>query len=294
MGLPNFFVAGAAKSGTTALYHALREHDAVYLPSLKEPHFYAYLADPSTAGHLYSDPATARERYRALYDGVTHETAVGDASTTTLVVRGTAAVIAQDVPAARIVVVLRHPVDRAFAHWAHFRAAGGEDIADFGEALRQEESRRHAGFPFTYQYLGWGLYSAQLPPFFECFGRERVLVHLYDELCADSGAVLQNTLRFLGVDDPGTAAAVGRHNEMPVPRYPALQRALDGKGRAGRRLRQVIPARVARGAARWTSEHLSSKPALDPGVRAAVTEQLSEEISLLEQLIDRDLSAWRA
>ena len=127
---PNFFVAGAAKSATTALYHALREHDAVYLPSLKEPH--AYLADPSTAGHLYPGRTTARQRYRALYAGVTHETAVGDASTTNLVVHGTAAVIASDSPAARIVVN---------------------------------------------QYLGWGRYHAQLPQFFEHFGRERALEH---------------------------------------------------------------------------------------------------------------------
>ena len=290
----NFFVAGAAKSATTALYHALRQHEAVYLPSLKEPHFYAYLADPSTAGHLYPDPATARRRYRALYAGVTHETAVGDASTTNLVVQGTAATIAADVPSARIVVVLRHPVDRAFAHWVHFRVAGGEDIADFGEAVRQEEPRRQAGHPFTYQYLGWGRYSAQLPQFFEHFGRERVLVHLYDDLCADASGVVRDTLRFLGVDDSGVVPAVGRHNEMPVPRYPALQRALDGKRRAGRGVRRVLPSRVASAAAGWTRTHLVSRPSLDPGLRAELTEQLAEEISALEELIARDLSAWRS
>src|ERR687895_14093 len=63
---PNFFVVGAAKSATTALYYALREHDSVYLPALKEPHFYAYLADPSTTPHLYPDRATARRQYCAI------------------------------------------------------------------------------------------------------------------------------------------------------------------------------------------------------------------------------------
>jgi len=132
---PNFFVVGAAKSGTTAFYHELRRHPDVFLPAVKEPHVYAYLADPSVARHLFADEAAARRRYQELYREVRDEKAVGDASTTNLVVHGAAEVIESEVPAARIVAVLRHPVDQAYSHWRHFRAAGGEDIADFAEAV---------------------------------------------------------------------------------------------------------------------------------------------------------------
>jgi hypothetical protein len=160
---PNFFLVGAAKSGTTALYRALREHPGVYLPAVKEPHVYAYLADRSCAPHLYPNDAAARRRYRELYAGVSAATAVGDASTTNLVVPGAAAVINRDFPSARIVAILRHPVDRAFSHHAHFVAAGGEDVTDFARAVREEEARQAAGLPFTYRYLGWSRYSEQLP-----------------------------------------------------------------------------------------------------------------------------------
>lgn len=291
---PNFFVVGAPKAATTALYHALAPHPDVFLPALKEPHFYAYLADRSVAGHLYPDPATARRRYRELYAGVRDEAAVGDASTTNLVVPGAAAAIAADVPAALIVAILRQPVDRAFAHWSHFRAGGGEPIADFAEAVRQERPRREAGFAATYRYLDWGRYSTQLPAFFEHFGRDRVLVHLYDELCAEPDAVVRATLRFLGVDATSPAARLERHNEMPVPRVPALQRALEGRGRTGRVIRRTVPAAARQAAAGWTREHLSHQPVLDPRVRAELTVRFAEEIDRLEALLDRDLSAWRA
>lgn len=290
---PNFFVVGAPKAATTALYHALRQHRDVFLPEVKEPHFYAYLADRSAAGHLYADEAAARRRYAELYAGVDGESAIGDASTTNLVVPGAAAAIAAEVPEARIVAILRQPVDRAFAHWSHFRAAGGEPLADFAEAIRQEGPRREAGSPFTYRYLEWGRYSTQLPAFFERFGRDRVLVHLYDDLCADPDAVVRATLRFLELDGSRGVPRVERHNENPVPRSPALQRALDGRGRGGRAVRTVLPPAARQAAAGWTRRHLSHKPAIHPGLRAELTAGLAEEIGRLEALIGRDLARWR-
>ena len=291
---PNFFVIGAAKAATTALYHALRRHDDVFLPEVKEPHVYAYLADRSVAGHLYRDEVAARRRYGELYAGVDGQSAIGDSSTTNLVVGGAAEAIAADVPRARIVAILRNPVDRAFAHWSHFRAAGGEPIAEFAEAVRQEGPRREAGFPFTYRYLGWGRYSAQLRPYLELFGRERVLVHLYDDLRADADAVLRRTLRFLGVDDAGAVPRLERRNEMRHPRFPAIGRALDGRGRAGRVIRAAVPAPARRAASGWTAAHLGRKPALDPALRTELTAQFAEELDCLEPLIGRDLSTWRA
>lgn len=272
MTLPNFFLVGAAKSGTTTLSEALRAHPDVYLPPVKEPHFYAYLADPSTASHLYPGEAAARGSYRALYEGVNGERAVGDASTTNLAVPGAAQTIARDLPEARIVAVLRHPVDRAFSHYCHFVSAGGEDLSDFAQAVAAEPSRQRAGLPFTYQYLGWGRYSAQLRPYFELFGRERVLVHLYDDLCRDGGGVLRATFRHLGVDSDGPLPPLGRYNELPA--RPAT------RARLSRRRRRPAPSPPLR-------------PTLDPALRAELTASFEDEIRALEDLLVRDLSGWR-
>jgi len=275
---PNFFLVGAAKSGTTTLYHALRAHGDIFLPAVKEPHYYAYVADRNTAAHLFPDEKTARNRYGELYAGASEETAVGDCSTTNLVIPGAAAAIARDVPSAHIVVILRQPVDRAHAHWRHFLAAGGEDLTEFAEAVRQESARQAAGFPFTYRYLGWGRYSEQIPPFFELFGRSRVLIHLYDDLCKDAEAVVRSTFGFLGVDDTGSIAPPGRFNQTRIPRFRVIDRAPPVVRRA---LDAIVPTAM------------SVELTLDPSVRAELTSAFGSELDRLEELIDRDLSAWR-
>jgi hypothetical protein len=203
---------------------------------------------------------------------VAGQSAVGDASTTSLVVPGAAAAIAADVPAARIVAVLRHPVDRAFSHHSHFVAAGGDDIADFARAVQAEKARQAAGYPFTYQYTGWSRYTGQLRPFFDLFGRDQVLVHLYDDVCADAEAVVRSTFRFLDVADEG-AVEVGRFNAVETlgPRP---------KGRR-RLLRRPVP------------DPARPRPILDPALRAELTDSFADEIDQLEQLLQRDLSAWR-
>jgi hypothetical protein len=276
--LPDFFLVGAAKSGTTALASALRRHPDVFLPTLKEPHFYAYLADPESVRMGYVDDADARRRYRQLYAATGDAVAVGDGSTSNLTVPGAAAAIAAEVPGARIVAILRHPVDRAFSAWSHFRAAGAETL-DFADAVRAEPARLAAGVPVTYQFLGRGRYSEQLPPYYDLFGRERVLVHLYDDFVADSAAVLRATLDFLGVDASQPLPSVTRDNVIRVPRFAGV------KGRTGRLLRRATPGP-------WKHQ---PPPRLDPAVRdRLVREELADEIDRLEALMGRDLSRWRA
>ncbi len=288
---PNFFLAGAAKSGTTALAVALGGNQDVYMPRLKEPHLYAHLADPAMG--LYADEATARKRYSEHYAGVAGEAAIGDASTTSLVVPGAAAVIADEVPSARIVVILRQPVDRAYSHFCHFVAAGGERTTSFAEALRLEDQRQAEGFPFIYRYRAWSRYSEQLPPFFQHFGRDRILVHLYDDLRRNPEGVVRATFAFLEVDDRGVLAPLGEHNEVRAPRFVPLRRALNG-GPARRAMRHhLATSPVWRPLVRMGSTLVRPKPPLDPDLRAELTEGFRDEILRLEDLIGRDLAAWR-
>jgi hypothetical protein len=277
---PTFFLAGAAKSGTTAVYAALGRHPDVFLPERKEPHYYAYLAAPDLVRAVYPSRTEADRHYRDLYAPVADERAVGDASTTNLVVPGAAAAIANDVPNARIVVVLRQPVDRAYAHYRHFVVAGGEPLPSFADAVRAEPTRRAQGFPFTYEYLGWGRYADQLQPFVERFGRDRVLVHLYDDLCADADGVMRATFAFLDVD-ADVPAIVPRRNVIRAQRRPRLSGALRALGRPGR----AVADRVA-------SATITPEP-LDLGLRAELTASIDDDLHRLEDLVGRDLSAWR-
>lgn len=106
---PNFLIAGAAKSGTTSLYLALKEHPDVYMSPMKEPHYFAYLAAPDLIGDVYGSVDAAHREYEELFRGVGDETAIGEASTSTLLAPGAAEIIERALPDVRIVVVLRDP-----------------------------------------------------------------------------------------------------------------------------------------------------------------------------------------
>ena len=282
---PNFFLVGAARSGTTTLWRALGDHDDVFLPEIKEPHVYAYLADPTSTGDLFESEASARAFYRDLYADAADETAIGDCSVTSLCVPGVAAAIGRDVPDARIVVILRQPVDRAYSHHALFVANGGERVKDFAAALALDEERRAQGVNMSYRYLDWSRYAGQLQPFVDTFGRDRVLVHLYDDLVADPKTVVRGTFEFLGVDPDRASPRVGRHNDARVRRF---------AGPTGLALRRATPMPVRNLIRRRMGKGLSRPaPPLDPRVRAELTEQFRDEISRLETMLDRDLSGWR-
>lgn len=270
-GRPNFLLVGAAKSGTSAFYLALKDHPDVYMSPVKEPHYFAYLADRELVGDVYDDVETAHRKYGELFRDIAGEAAIGEGSTSNLCVPGTAEAIEHTIPDARIVAILRNPVDRAYSHFRHFVDAGAETTTDFGEAVREEEERLRGGLPFTYGYKRWGRYHRQLEPFVERFGRERVQVHLYEDYQQDAQAVLRATCGFLGVDSGPAVPVVGRHNVGGAPRGPR-------SGRVARRLRR--PAGTA------------TPAPMGPQVRAELIEEFRPEIVLLQDLIGRDLSAW--
>jgi Sulfotransferase family len=111
--LPNFFVVGAAKSGTTSIYRYLRQHPDVYMPIVKELHWFSRLEpNPRQGFH----PITSEEEYLSLFEGWRGERAIGEASPSYLWDPKAPERIQRSVPSAKILILLREPVDRAFSH----------------------------------------------------------------------------------------------------------------------------------------------------------------------------------
>lgn len=125
MTLPNFLIIGAAKAGTTSLYHYLAQHPQIYMSPIKEPNFFALeerCVDFRGPGdHLYIKQfsVTELERYRSLFQGVTHEQAVGEASPLYLYSPVAPARSHRYVPEMKLIAILRHPVDRAYSAFLH-------------------------------------------------------------------------------------------------------------------------------------------------------------------------------
>lgn len=136
MKVPNFFIVGAPKSGTTSMYHYIKEHPNVYMSDVKEPHYFSkdMVGLPT---HEYS-----REEYLNLFEDVNdHHRIVGESSTEYLISTEGLEHIRSFNPSAKILVMLRNPVDLVHAWHHQMLKQGVENVTDFQEAWNLQEAR---------------------------------------------------------------------------------------------------------------------------------------------------------
>lgn len=305
MSLPDFLVLGAPKCGTTALHVALAAHPELYLSRNKEPKF--FLTDgtqpPQTGGPgdaaTYARYVWRREDYEQLFSGAPPGTLAGES--TTLYLRDPAAHrrIAATVPDAKLIAVLRDPVDRAHSNWTHQRSAGLEPVGDFLEACALTQRRAEAGWGPFWRYLELGLYGAQLQHLFSVVPCENVLVLLYRDLREAPVATLDRVTTFLGVT-PGLVTDIPSANvtaQVSPSRanrtLAAAVRRADGLGsRLPRPLGRTVSASTDRLSRRLQREQQVRAP-LTADQRAVVIPYFLEDIELLEQLTGLELAHWR-
>ncbi len=187
---PNFFIVGAPKCGTTAMYNYLAAHPDVFMPRTKEPTFFAQDLDEGKRG---DDRLFTRDldQYLALFSDWRGERRVGEGSVWYLYSKIAADQIKQFAPDARIIVMLRDPVEMMHSLHAHRLARGAEDLESFEEALRAEKDRANGErFP-KHAYVLKGLlytevvkYASQVEEYLNTFGRDRVLVLIFEEFVA--------------------------------------------------------------------------------------------------------------
>ncbi len=206
--VPDFFIVGHPKSGTTALYEMLGQHPQIYMSDIKEPKFFATdmrARFQSARGHEL--PETL-EQYLSLFTAATPEQLAGEASPWYLCSRTAAAQIADVQPAARIIAILREPA--SFLRSLHLQLLRShvETKKDLRKALSLESARsegkrvpRRSHLPQLLQYSEHVRYVEQLRRYRAQFAQEQVLVLIYDDFQRDNQATLRTVLRFLEVDD---------------------------------------------------------------------------------------------
>ena len=203
--LPDFLLLGAPKCGTSALHAALARHPGLYLSEPKEPKFFLTDGPPPTAGGGPGDVATwgehvwRRADYQALFAGAPSAARCGESTVFYLYDLAAQRRIRTLLPAARLIAVLRDPVERAHSNWAHLRAAGLEPEADFRTALEREPERITAGWAHFWHYTAQGRYGGQLEHLFGLFPPEQVLLLRYRELRDEPVATVDRVCRFLRV-----------------------------------------------------------------------------------------------
>jgi hypothetical protein len=277
MTLPNFLIIGAAKAGTTSLYHYLRQHPAIYMSPVKETNYYWY--EGQKAKRL---SVKTRAAYEALFDGVTTETAIGEASPQYLNSSTAPDRIRQDLQGVRLIVSLRHPVDRAYSGYLGWLRNGRGSMA-VRQALRPGR-----------EFFEDSLYHPRLSRYFDRFPRSHIKVILFDDFIARPAAVVQELFEFLDVDPTFAPDTGSIHNRTVAPVYPRLNMLLFRISTIRSRLSRWVPA-LARGTGALAGlrrvTHIEAPP-LPDDLRADLQRQFAGDIRRTGDLIGRDLSRW--
>ena len=297
--VPDFFIVGHPKCGTTALFGMLRRHPQIHMP-VKEPRFFASELHPgSTSSRLHPE---SLDEYVAMFDGAAPEQLVGEASPSYLRSRTAATRIAELQPDAKIVAILREPA--SFVRSLHMELVRDhvETEPDLAKALALEPQRRAADALRTAPglvYSDYVDYVAQLCRYRDAFGPERVLVLIYDDFRADNEAAVRRVLRFLGVD---ADVPIESREANPTVRvrslrtYELVRSLYMGRGRFARVVKGAVKAVTPR---RWRRDALgtfrrrvlyAAPAAPDAALMRDLRRRFAPEVAALGEYVNRDLT----
>jgi hypothetical protein len=292
---PDFFIVGAPKCGTTAMYRYLRQHSDVFMPARKELHFF---------GTDLSSPVYVRDKreYLACFSEARGEKRLGEASVWYLYSRRAAREIKEFCPSACIIIMLRNPVDMLYAQHSQFLYNGNEDIEDFEAALDAEEDRKRGLRIPRSAHLVEGLfyretakYVQQVQRYLDVFEREDVHFIIFDDLQNNASGTYRKTLRFLRVDEdfqPDFDVVNPNRRVRSWALHSFLWRPPEIVVRLGR----ALMPRSQRGwlvdaIKRLNTQH-KPRPPMDPELRRHLKLEFAPEVERLSELLGRDLTHW--
>lgn len=299
MKLPDFLVIGAAKAGTTALFKAMSRHRTIFCSPEKEPGFFAFEGQGEP---MIYDAGTLRPRrvvrlvdeYLALFERCPPEAKAGEATTAYLSNRQAPERAAHYVPSAQLIVVLRHPVERAFSQWLHLRQEGREPIPDFEAAWQAEPERVARGWSHVYHYRSRGFYGEALERWLQFFPRERLLIEFYEDWRDDPAAVLRRVWKHVGVSQWLEPVVTRENVSSRQPRWAWLQHRMTEDNALRRWAQRRLPVAVRDGiTASVQAVNLVPGPRIDRALRAKLAATYDDDLRKVEALTGRDLGGWR-
>jgi len=302
MKMPNFFIIGAMKSGTATVYEWLKQHPQIYMSPWKEPNFFSsegeeYITRPGGRKDSEYPMIKDIEDYCALFKDVLNETAIGEATVGYLFNPRTPERLKQCVPDARLIAILRDPVDRAFSQYRMRIRQGDEPVSDFVEAFHMEENRiRNNWDPFTWSYKSVGFYYVQLKRYFDLFDRSQIRVYLYEDLESKPDKLMKDIFRFLQVDDcfnPDLSRKDRVKKVQYIPKNEVMHTLLTKPNPIrfayGSLIKPFIPKETLEPVVRWL---MMKRVKLSLETRKKLIGEFQDDILKLQELIERDLSGW--
>jgi len=287
---PDFFIVGAAKSGTTSLYHYLREHPSIFMSSLKEPRFFTVYGEEfiNPPPNFQIKIVGNTNEYLSLFRDANQSQIKGEASTIYLFLYQKAiqnmAKLMENYQAKKIIIILRNPVERAFSHYQMY-LLGGHENEIFSQAIQNNKRNNLLKqWPF-YDYISPGFYSNQVKAYLSQFNK--VFVCLHEDLKYDTPKIIKKMYDFLDVDPSFTPNYKKNYNQGGTDRiYTGMKGNL-------RRAKHYFEASL--GKKNFYPYPYKSKNDMYQDyckVYNKLASIFKKDIVILQEYIERDLSSW--
>lgn len=310
---PNFLVIGAAKCGTTSLYHYLKQHPDVYMSPIKEPNHFSTDIQPSAFSSEYKlyeksknldiekfvnsdmkeDQWGAyvhnKEQYLKLFRFAADKKAIGEISNSYLYSTVAAANIKSEYPEMKIIAILRQPAERAYSHYmANLR--DGRTTLPFREEVEFDDAKLKHGWGISHLYYELGLYAEQVKRFTDQFPAAQVKIFLFDQLKENNKALAAELFEFLNLENKYAIQYDEKFNEARLPKSPLLVKTITQTG-IKRKIFRALPAA-------WKASIKSAffkkgpVPRLSAEDRKWMTDRYRSDILKLQDMLGRDLNHW--
>ena len=221
--LPNFLVIGAAKSGTTALYHYLNQHPEIFLTPIKETNFFALdglnikFNGPGDDLGVHRNSITNINDYYNQFKEYKHEKVTGEVCPLYLYSKIAPLCIKKYIPNVKIVAILRDPVDRAFSAWLHL-TRDEREVLSFSKAITEEKKRIKNNWAEIWHYIEQGMYYAQLSRYYDIFPKKNIKVFFYQDFKNNPINIYSEICSFIGVNSSFVPDMNQIHNKGGIPK----------------------------------------------------------------------------
>ena len=283
----DFFIVGAPKSGTTSLYHYLNEHFEIELSSQKEPDFFSNESLQKQKIYYEKKRIDTLEKYHSLFKkkGVISR---GDASVSYLFYEDVPHKIFSYNPNAKIIIMLRNPIDRAFSHYLMDYRLGL--ISESFEAIIKKKSKHKNAHLFYQQYIKVSEYEKQIKRYLEIFGRESICFIDYEDFKNDTSGIVNSVFLFLGVNSDFQPYIRRKYNTYTAPKNEII-RHIYSLVVLRKILSVILPSNLAMSIRNLLFSN-DNKPKISDSTRSFLKKYFTTDVNELSKLLNKDFTKW--
>ena len=294
---PNFFIIGGPKCGTTSIYQYLRKHPSIFMPEIKGPHYYA-----TDLGDYR--PIKSYREYCKLFDRANnHHKAIGEASVLYLFSSDAAKSLSKSYPNAKIIILIRNPIEVARSWHNEVIWSCKETVKDFNEAIRKSHHENYKKqftnepAPQIFNYNQIAMFGEQIEEYYRYFSKSQILIINFDDFYSNARKVHEQILRFLGLEKD-KIVTYKVYNSYKTYRSLLIQKFITHPPQVlvrfsnqFKRIFGINRLNIFKIILKINKKNIK-KPNIDEHVKTILKDNYKSDIKKLSKIIGKDLDYW--